>query len=75
LYHAWLRLLRKDDHGQDLSEYCLLTALVALIGLGLFLYASGGVQNLWTTANTTLAVGNTVSVGGGGATGSQSHGR
>lgn len=75
MYQALVRLLRKDDKGQDLSEYCLLTALVALIGLGLFLYASGGVQNLWTTANTTLAVGSTVSAGGGGATGSQSQGR
>lgn len=72
---ALVRLLRKDEKGQDLSEYCLVTALVALIGLGLFLYVSGGVQNLWTTANTTLATGNAVSAGGGGATGSQSQGR
>ncbi len=69
---ALVRLLRKDENGQDLSEYCLLAALVALIGLGLFLFASGGVQNLWTTANTTLANGNGASVSGGGTAGSQS---
>ena len=75
MFSALVRLLRKDEKGQDLSEYCLLAALVALVGLGLFLYASGGVQNLWTTANSTLANGNGVSVSGGGATGSQSHGQ
>jgi Flp pilus assembly pilin Flp len=74
LLNALVRLLRKDEKGQDLSEYCLLTALVALVGLGIFLFASGGVHNLWTTANTTLANGNGVSASGGGATGSQSHG-
>jgi hypothetical protein len=28
-----------EDHGQDLAEYCLLTALVALIALGIFIQA------------------------------------
>ena len=67
--------LRNDEKGQDLSEYCLLTALVALIGLGLFLYVTGGVKNLWTTANTTLATGSAVSGSSGGANGTQSQGR
>jgi len=28
-----------EDHGQDLAEYCLLTALVALIAFGIFIQA------------------------------------
>jgi Flp pilus assembly pilin Flp len=71
---ALIRLLRKDDKGQDLSEYCLLTALVSLVILGLYLYASGGVKNLWSTANTTLDNGAGVVAGGGGAVGTKSQG-
>jgi hypothetical protein len=48
-----------------LSEYCLLTAAVALIALGIIIYAAGGVQNLWTSANQTLATGNTATAGSG----------
>jgi Flp pilus assembly pilin Flp len=38
-----------------LAEYCLITALIALCACGIFYKVSGGMQNLWTTANTTLA--------------------
>ena len=44
----------RDDRGQDLSEWCLITALVVLVAFGIFFHVSGGMQNLWTTANTTL---------------------
>jgi Flp pilus assembly pilin Flp len=48
----------RDDCGQDLAEYCLLTALVALLALGIFWRMSGGIDDLWGTANTTLSTGN-----------------
>ncbi|HTX38000.1 MAG TPA: hypothetical protein VME43_23380 [Bryobacteraceae bacterium] len=44
----------REEAGQDLSEYCLLLALIVLIAAGIFLKVSGGVQSLWTVANTTL---------------------
>jgi Flp pilus assembly pilin Flp len=47
-----------DDLGQDVAEYCLLTALIALIGLGILYRVSGGMQNLWGNANSTLGQGN-----------------
>jgi Flp pilus assembly pilin Flp len=60
-----------EDHGQDLSDYCLLTALVALIALGVFIHVSGGIQNLWTFGNSALVSGNSVAGGAaGGANGS-----
>jgi Flp pilus assembly pilin Flp len=49
-----IRRLLSQDGGQDLAEYCLLLALVVLIAAGVFLKVSGGVQSLWTQANTTL---------------------
>jgi Flp pilus assembly pilin Flp len=46
------RWLRRDD-GQDLAEYCLLTALVALVAAAIFLQVSGGMKNLWNFAGQT----------------------
>lgn len=54
----FLRALHSEDRGQDLAEYCLLTALVALVALGFIIHASGGMQALWTGANTSLTAGN-----------------
>jgi hypothetical protein len=61
-----------DDHGQDLADYCLLTALVALIGLGIFVHLSGGIQAIWNAGNSTLVHGKSVAGGNtvGGADGS-----
>ena len=53
-----LRKLIAGERGQDLAEYCLLTALVALLGLGILIHLSGGMQALWGGANTSLASGN-----------------
>jgi Flp pilus assembly pilin Flp len=58
MLQAMLRIFRRGDHGQDLSEYCLLTAVIALIALGLFTFVSGGVQGMWSTAGTTLSAAN-----------------
>ncbi len=48
------RNLWADRRGQDLAEWCLITAFIALVALGIFARVSGGMQNLWTTANATL---------------------
>jgi Flp pilus assembly pilin Flp len=55
----------RSEHGQDLAEYCLLVALVALIALGLMAHFSGGMQNIWNSANNTLASGSSSSNGAG----------
>ena len=53
-----LRALHSEDRGQDLAEYCLLTALVALVAVAILVHLSGGMQALWTDANTSLTAGN-----------------
>jgi len=65
-----LALFRREE-GQSLSEYCLLTALVALVVAAVFIYTSGGVQNLWTVANSSLTTAGTSATGNGGGAGSQ----
>jgi Flp pilus assembly pilin Flp len=53
-----MNVFRRSERGQDLAEYCLMTAIIALIGLGLFYKLSGGVQGLWGTANSAIVVAN-----------------
>lgn len=46
---------RQDEHGQDLIEYTLLIAFVALASAALFLGAGGSISTIWTTTNTQLS--------------------
>ena len=46
------RWLRRED-GQDLAEYCLITALVAMLAAAILFKVSGGMQNLWNVAGQT----------------------
>jgi len=64
--------LRDSDLGQDLAEYCLITALVCLVVLGILWRVGGGIDGIWGTANSTLATGNSTS-GAGGASASPGH--
>ena len=45
----------KDERGQDLVEYTLLTGFLALASAALFINAGGNVAGIWTSANNTLA--------------------
>lgn len=47
-----------EEQGHGLAEYCLIAAFIALVALGLYIHISGGVQDLWNTANSTLVNGN-----------------
>ncbi|MGA2267167.1 MAG: hypothetical protein ABSH44_01735 [Bryobacteraceae bacterium] len=58
MFRAILGFFRGSDHGQDLAEYCLITALIALIAMGILYRVSGGIQGMWSTADTTLVAGN-----------------
>lgn len=44
-----------EDQGQDLIEYTLLLAFVALTSAGLFIGAGKSVKGIWTTTNSQLA--------------------
>ena len=57
MFWRFVKALQSEDRGQDLSEYCLLTALVALVALGIIVQLSGGMQAVWNGANTSLTAG------------------
>jgi Flp pilus assembly pilin Flp len=44
-----------DEQGQDLIEYTLLMAFVALASAALFIGAGGSISSIWTTTNTQLS--------------------
>jgi Flp pilus assembly pilin Flp len=51
--------LWKDEQGQDLIEYTLLMAFVALASAALFIGAGGSIKGIWSTTNSQLAAANT----------------
>jgi len=59
----FLRKIWNEDDGQDLIEYTLLMAFVALASAALFLGAGGSVSGIWSTSNSQLAAANAASSG------------
>ena len=59
MFRKFVDFLRRTDLGQDLAEYCLMTAIIALIGLGIFYQFSGGFQNLWGPADSAIVAAST----------------
>jgi Flp pilus assembly pilin Flp len=49
----------RDEQGQDLIEYTLLLAFVALASAALFIGAGGSVAGIWSTTNSQLVLANT----------------
>jgi Flp pilus assembly pilin Flp len=47
-----------DESGQDLIEYSLLIAFVALAGAAAFIGMSSSVNSIWSAANSRLAAPN-----------------
>ena len=50
-----LKNFMRDEQGQDLIEYTLLLAFVALASAALFIGAGGKINTIWTTANNQLS--------------------
>ena len=49
-----LRAMVSDESGQDLLEYALLTALIALVAAGAIALAGGEVNTIFTSIATAL---------------------
>ena len=53
-----LKTFSNDEGGQDLIEYTLLMAFVALASAALFIGAGKSVQGIWTATNSQLSAAN-----------------
>ena len=51
----FLRNFWNDEQGQDLIEYTLLMAFVALASAALFIGAGGNIKTIWSNTNSSLA--------------------
>ena len=56
---TFLRNLWTDEQGQDLIEYTLLMAFVALASAALFLGAGNSIKGIWTSWSSQLVAANT----------------
>jgi len=45
----------KDEQGQDLIEYTLLMAFIALASAAIFINAGSSVNSIWKSASTQLS--------------------
>lgn len=45
----------KDEQGQDLLEYSLVVAFIALTSAAIFINAGGSVNSIWQSTNTLLS--------------------
>jgi Flp pilus assembly pilin Flp len=45
----------QDEQGQDLIEYTLLMAFVALASAAIFIGAGASISSIWTSSNTQLS--------------------
>ena len=52
---TFLRNLWMDDQGQDLIEYTLLMAFVALASAALFISSGSSVSKIWSVTNVLLS--------------------
>ncbi|MGA2741404.1 MAG: hypothetical protein ABSG65_28705 [Bryobacteraceae bacterium] len=53
------KIFLSEDAGQDLVEYTLLMAFVALASAGLFLSSGANVEQVWSSANSFLTAATT----------------
>jgi len=50
-----MRCLWQDDKGQDLIEYTLLMAFVALASAALFISSGTSISQIWSVTNSDLS--------------------
>ena len=55
---TYLRNFWTDEQGQDLIEYSLLMAFVALASAALFLGSGNSIKGIWSTTNSQLTAAN-----------------
>ena len=52
---TFLRNLWNEEQGQDLIEYTLLMAFIALASAAIFVNAGSSIKSIWTAANGQLS--------------------
>ncbi len=61
---TFLRNFWNDEQGQDLIEYTLLLAFVALASAAIFIGAGGSVKGIWAVTSNQLSSANASAIAG-----------
>jgi Flp pilus assembly pilin Flp len=56
--NMFMRFVREEE-GQDLIEYTLLMAFIALASAAIFINAGKSISGIWSSANSQLVAANT----------------
>ena len=59
MINSTLKAFWQEEDGQDLVEYSLLLAFIALAAIALLTSAGSSVKGIWTSVNTSLTNANT----------------
>jgi Flp pilus assembly pilin Flp len=54
MMYSFLKAFWQEEEGQDLVEYSLLLAFIALAAIALLSSAGGSIKTIWTSINTNL---------------------
>ena len=54
----------QDERGQDLTEYSLLLAFVAIASAALFITNTSAIQGIWSASNEVVVMANSVARSG-----------
>lgn len=58
MIQAIRNFLGNNDAGQDLAEYCLLVAMLALVAFGILYKVGGGLDGIWASLNAGVSTAN-----------------
>ena len=58
---AQLQSFWKEEHGQDMVEYVIILAFVAVAAAAIILTSSQSISTIWSVTNSELSVGASVS--------------
>jgi Flp pilus assembly pilin Flp len=53
-----IRMFLKEEEGQDMIEYTLLVAFVALASAAIYIGAGNQIKGIWSQANSNLVLAN-----------------
>jgi Flp pilus assembly pilin Flp len=62
--HLWLRNFFRNEQGQDLAEYALIVAFIAIVGGAVFASSGGSIARIWSTASSITSSANSLLSGG-----------
>jgi len=59
-----MRAFLRDEQGQDIAEYAMIVAFIAIVGIAVFVSSGGSISRIWTTTSSITSSANALLRGG-----------